>query len=168
MQEGRGYAESEALYFNSLYYVATDVGCLGAGAASLWLAKRGCTVHGSRALVYGCSAALTALAAVAAFLPRGWVLLALLLVVGAGALGLFPCYYSFTQELSTRHQGKVTGLLSAVAWVTSSPFQRLFGRLVDRTGSFDLGIALAGWLPLAAFVFLWAFWDRPRGKAAAV
>lgn len=160
LQEGRGYGESEALYFNSLYYIATDIGCLGAGAASLWLVKRGLSVHGSRALVYGCCAVLTALTAIAAFLPKGWLLLAMLWVVGAGALGLFPCYYSFTQELSTRHQGKVTGLLGLVAWVVSSPFQKLFGRLVDRTGSFDMGIALAGWLPLMAFVFLWLFWDR--------
>lgn len=167
LQEGRGYTESEALYFNSLYYVATDVGCLGAGVVSLWLVKRGLSVHGSRAAVYGCCAALTALTTVAAFLPRGWLLLGLLLVVGAGALGLFPCYYSFTQELSTRHQGKVTGFLGTAAWVSSSPFQKLFGRLVDQTGSFDLGIALAGWLPLIAFVFLALFWNRPsRGPSS--
>ncbi len=104
-----------------------------------------------------------ALTTVAAFLPKGWFLLGSLLVVGAGALGLFPCYYSFTQELSTRHQGKVTGLLGTAAWVTSAPLQKLFGRLVDQTGSFDLGIALVGWLPLIAFVFLWLFWNEPRG-----
>jgi ACS family hexuronate transporter-like MFS transporter len=163
LQEGRGYGESEALYFNSLYYIATDVGCLGAGAVSLWLVKRSFTVHGSRALVYGCCAVLTSLATVAAFMPKGWLLLGMLLVVGAGALGLFPCYYSFTQELSTRHQGKVTGVLSLVAWVSSSYLQKLFGRLVDTTGSFDAGIALAGSLPLIGLVFLWLWWDRNSG-----
>jgi len=161
LQEGRGYTESAALYFNSLYYIATDVGCLGAGIISLWLVKRGLAVHSSRVAVYGLCAALTALTTLAAFAPKGWGLLGLLLLVGAGALGLFPCYYSFTQELSTRHQGKVTGLLGFVAWVTSSPFQKLFGRLVDRTGSFDLGLALVGWLPLIAFVFLLLFWNWP-------
>jgi hypothetical protein len=88
-----------------------------------------------------------------------------LLVVGAGALGVFPCYYSFTQELSTRHQGKVTGMLGTVAWATSSPAQMFFGRLVDQSGSFDTGLALAGWLPLIAFVSLWLFWDwRETGR----
>src|SRR5262249_8522846 len=52
LQEGRGYSESNALYFNSLYYVATDVGCLGAGALTLWLNRRGLSVHGSRSLVF--------------------------------------------------------------------------------------------------------------------
>jgi ACS family hexuronate transporter-like MFS transporter len=164
LQEGRGYGESQALYFNSLYYIATDVGCLGAGAVSLWLVKRSFTVHGSRALVYGCCALLTSLTTVAAFMPKGWVLLGMLLVVGAGSLGLFPCYYSFTQELSTRHQGKVTGLLGLVAWVSSSYFQPLFGRHADQTGSFDSGIALAGCLPLIGLVALWLCWDRPEPK----
>ena len=31
LQEGRGYSEGEALYFNSAWFAATDVGCLGAG-----------------------------------------------------------------------------------------------------------------------------------------
>jgi hypothetical protein len=39
----------------------------------------------------------------------------------------------------------------------------LFGRLVDRTKSFDLGLALAGLLPLAACAAIWLFW----GKEAA-
>jgi len=165
LQEGRGYLESEALYFNSLYYVATDIGCLGAGALSLWLVKRAWSVHGSRSLVYGCCSVLTALTTLIVFLPRGWLLLGVLLVVGAGALGVFPCYYSFTQELSTRHQGKVTGMLGTVAWATSSPAQMFFGRLVDQSGSFDTGLALAGWLPLIAFVSLWLFWDwRETGR----
>ena len=32
LQEGRGYAEVDALYFNSVWFAITDVGCLGAGA----------------------------------------------------------------------------------------------------------------------------------------
>ena len=37
----RGYTEKLAQLFNSAYYVATDVGCLIAGVATLWLVKRG-------------------------------------------------------------------------------------------------------------------------------
>ncbi len=160
--EGKGYLEVDALRFNSLYYIATDVGCLAAGAAALWLVKRGWDVHRSRATVFGVCALMTSLTALAAVLPRGWALLGVLLVVAAASLGLFPCYYSFSQELSTKHQGKVTGILGTVAWATSSPCQKFFGRLADQTGSFNEGIALAGLTPLIGYVALMLLWKEPK------
>ncbi|KAF0177817.1 MAG: putative hexuronate transporter [Limisphaerales bacterium] len=163
--EGKGYLEADALRFNSLYYIATDIGCLAAGAAALWLVKRGWEVHRSRATVFGVCALLTSLTGLAAVLPRGWALLGVLLVVAAASLGLFPCYYSFSQELSTKHQGKVTGILGTVAWATSSPCQKFFGRLADQTGSFNEGIALAGLTPLIGYVALMLLWHEPRPAA---
>ena len=166
LQEGRGYLEGDALHFNALFFIATDVGCLGAGALTVWLHRRGFTVGGSRRLTFFGCALLTSLTAVAAFLPRGWLLLVLLLVVGAGALGLFPVYHAYTQELSTEHQGKITGLLGVFAWAFS-PAHKYFGRLIDQTGSFDLGIALVGWMPVAAFVALWFLWGPRRPERNA-
>jgi MFS transporter, ACS family, aldohexuronate transporter len=165
LQQGRGYVETDALYFNSLFYVATDAGCIGAGVLTLWLARRGRSVHGSRSAVFLGCAGLSALTIVAALLPKGWPLLTVLLLVGAGTLGLFPIYHAFTQELSTHHQGKVTGITGVAAWIFSSPAQKLFGRLIDRTGSFDLGLSIAGCLPLIAFLVLWLFWDVPRHRS---
>lgn len=164
--EGKGYPEADALKFNSLYYIATDIGCLAAGAAALWLVKRGWEVHRSRATVFGVCALLTSLTALAAHLPRGWPLLGVLLVVAAASLGLFPCYYSFSQELSTKHQGKVTGILGTVAWATSSPCQKLFGWLADETKSFNEGIALAGLAPLLGYAALIILWREPKRPAA--
>lgn len=162
--EGRGYAEADALYFNSLFFVASDIGCLGAGALTLWLARRGWSVHGARRSVFLGAAALTALTTCVAFLPKGWPLLAVLLLVGAGALGVFPVYHALTQDLSPHHQGKVTGIAGVAAWGFSPPAQSLFGRLIDKTGSFDLGLACVGWTPLIAFLFLWLFWGRTEDK----
>ncbi len=162
LQQGRGYSESEMLYFNSAYYIFTDIGCLAAGAATLWLVRRGATVHRSRTTVYCCCSVITALTVAVALLPHGPMMLVLLLVIGAGALGLFPCYYSLTQELSTKHQGKVTGTLGFVAWISSSPLQKIFGRVVDKTGSFDLGFALTGLMPFIGFLALWLLWDKDK------
>lgn len=162
LQEGRAYAEMDALYFTSLYYIATDVGCLGAGAATLWLHRRGLSVHTSRCLVFFGCACMTALTTLILFLPKGTLLLAMLLLIGAGALGVFPCYYAFTQELSQFRQGTVTGLTGVFAWLLSAPMHTLLGKWVDRTGSFDAGLALTGWLPLIGLVLFLLLWRQPR------
>lgn len=165
LQKGRGYSEAEALYFNSVYFIFTDVGCIAAGAAALALARRGMAVHSSRVLVFFACSLLAALTTVAAVLPAGWLLLGTLLAVAAGTLGVFPCYYSFTQELTVSHMGRVTGLLSFVGWLASAPVQKLFGRIADATGSYDINMAILGWAPLVgliAFVLLW-----PRDHAPA-
>jgi ACS family hexuronate transporter-like MFS transporter len=160
LMEGRGATETVALLFNSVYYIAADVGCILAGVATLRLARRGLHVHTTRMIVFGSCALLTALTCVAAALPLGWGLYSVLLIVAAGSLGLFPCYYSLSQETSERHMGKTAGLLGALAWIVSSPMQKVFGRVVDQTKSFDTGLALAGFAPAAAFIVLLLFWPR--------
>lgn len=164
LQEGRGYVEKEALYYNSLWFAMTDVGCLAAGAFALWLARRGSPVFRSRLITFLiCS--LMCLAAVAVpWLPRGGLLLAVLLVVGAGALGVFPIYHAFTQDLSHEHQGKVTGIAGVAAWLFSPFAQRLYGRHVDATHSFDQGLAVMGCLPMIAFLLLLCAWPRSHSS----
>lgn len=164
LQEGRGYAEKDTLSFTALFYVASDLGCLGAGAASLWLARRGLSVHRSRLRSFLGCALLTACTTLASFLPHGPALLGTLLIAGAGALGVFPCYYALTQELSASRQGLVSGLTGVFAWAFSAPAHKLFGRVVDRTGSFDLGLALAGWLPMTAFIVIALFWPKSQSS----
>lgn len=160
LQEGVGYTESQTLYFTSAWYVATDIGCLGAGALAVWLAKRKISVHAARVIVFAGCGALCASCAITPFLDKGWVLLAMLLLSGAGALGVFPLYHAFTQDLSGRHQGKITGIAGVVAWVLPAQAQKFFGVLADRTHSFDQGLLLASFLPLIATLPIWLFWDR--------
>lgn len=165
LQSGRSYSETYALYFNSVYFIATDVGCILAGMIGLWLVRRGWDVHRSRLTVFfGCSC-LAAMTTVAAALPAGPWLLGVLLLVAAGTLGVFPCYYSFTQELTKRHMGKLTGLLSFVGWMASSPLQPLFGAAVDQTGSFALGMTLVGWSPMVGLLLFMMLWRDPRHSA---
>ncbi len=169
MQEGRGYSEKEALTFNSAYYLGTDIGCIAAGFISLWLVRRfTLSAHGARRWVYAGACLMTSFSVLLLWLPKGWPLMVAILIVGAGALALFPCYYSFVQELSDRHVGRLTGLLSTWVWAVSSPMHKLFGKMVDQTHSFDLGMALAGlapWLGVIAMAFLW---DRGKPQQTAL
>jgi ACS family hexuronate transporter-like MFS transporter len=89
-----------------------------------------------------------------------------LLLIGAGAMGLFPCYYSFAQDVSPRHLGKASGLLAAIGWLIASPIQKGFGRLIDQTGSFDTGITLAGLAPAVAIAVIMIFWPHASSATA--
>jgi len=160
LQEGRGYSETDTLHFTSLWYVATDLGCLGAGALAVWLGRRRLPVPVARLVVFAGCGALCASCALTPLLERGWGLLVVLLLAGAGALGVFPIYHAFTQDLSGRHQGKITGLAGVVAWVVPAQAQKFFGALADRTHSFDRGLVLAAFLPLVAALPLWWFWEK--------
>jgi ACS family hexuronate transporter-like MFS transporter len=162
LQEGRGYSEAHALSFNSVWFLATDIGCLAAGALAVWLARRHLSVHAARVLVFAACALLCAACALVPWLDKGWLLLAVLSLAGAGALGVFPLYHAFTQDISSAHQGKITGAAGVAAWLVPAQIQKLFGLLADRTGSFDLGFALAGCLPLLAVIPLWLFWQEPE------
>jgi sugar phosphate permease len=160
LQSGRGFDEKSMLRFMFWYNVATDFGCLSAGFLTRGLHQAGFSVHSSRCISFGLCAALVATGGLIPWLPPGLLLIAVLLMVAYGSLGLFPCYYSFSQELSTRHQGKVLGLLGTIAWVTSSPLHKYFGRWVDQTRSYDFGMASTCGLPLLAFVALVLFWPE--------
>jgi ACS family hexuronate transporter-like MFS transporter len=160
LREQHGYHRAAVNYFTSAFYIATDIGCLAAGAAVRVLAARGRSVHWSRVLTFLVCGLLTALGGVVAILPAGPLMLAILLLIGAGALGLFPVYYALTQELSARHQGKVTGVLGCCAWTASALMHRYVGRWVDRTGSYAAALSLTGWLPLVSLVVLLLLWDR--------
>jgi ACS family hexuronate transporter-like MFS transporter len=162
MIKGRGYSEPEMFYINTFFNIFTDVGCLSAGAMTAVLVRRNFSVHHSRVAVFSTCTLLAALAVGFPWLPRGPALMVVLMLIGAGLLGLFPCFYAFSQELSRQHPGKVMGMLGTIAWITSAPTHKFFGQYLDRQGSFDVGMAIAGLLPIGAAFALIAFWGRDR------
>ena len=164
---GRHYEEKTAFDILTWFYVANDVGCLTAGFTTALLFRRGWSPHKSRLVVFGTCGVLTATSLSLPWLPAGWSLLGVLMVLSAGSLGLFPCYYAFTQELTTRHQGKVTGLLGTSAWLATSPLHPVFGEWIKQTGRHDWGLAAAGLLPIIALVVLLVGWGRDEVKNLA-
>jgi ACS family hexuronate transporter-like MFS transporter len=167
---GLAFSEQDTLSrILPLYYLVNDVGCLAAGAATVWLHRRGMSAVSSRRWVFTISGVLLLPAAQLPALARGeWALpgisagqasIAILFLTAFGSLAVFPCYYAFTQDLSRRHIGLVTGLLAFFAWIVPSTAQRLLGEQIDRMGSYDIAFQVASWPVLAAAVALWAFWN---------
>ncbi len=167
LQKKHGYSEEQTFWFLAAYFFATDLGSLSAGFATLYLARRGVSVHRSRAAVFLMCALLVSLSVVAANQPTGPLLLILLLVIGFGALGLFPCYYSFSQELTTRHQGKVTGALTFCSWTVASVLHAMVGEHVKQTGSYRMWFGVAALAPLVGFLALLILWRPEKPPVSA-
>ena len=160
LREHHHYSAKAVSIFTSFYYVATDLGSLAAGFLTLYLGWRGFSVHRSRVIVFVGCALLAALSVVAAYLPKGPLLLGVLMVVGFGALGVFPTYYSFSQELTVRHQGKVTGFLGCGNWLAMAALHEIAGKWIERTSSYTEGIALAGLAPLGGILIFGLIWGK--------
>jgi MFS family permease len=168
LQEEHHFREATMYRFNTAYYVATDVGSLTAGLVALGLARRGLSVHTSRVWVFSVCALGTTLSVGAAVARDEWLLMGLLLLIGFAALGLFPMYYSFSQELTTRHQGKITGSLGCITWLATYVFQAAVGEVVTATKSYSLGVAVAGLAPLLGVAALLLFWGRTSPRVEEV
>ena len=161
------YNAHQVQYFSIAYYIAADVGCLSIGFLVKWLAGRGLSVHRARLTTFFACSLLTALSVVAAGLPASGLLLAMLLLIGFGSLGQFPTYYAFTQELSARRMGNVTGVLSFLTWMVHARVQKPIGRWLDRTHDYAPVMFLAGLTPLLgllAILLLWNTWWRPKAR----
>jgi ACS family hexuronate transporter-like MFS transporter len=202
MQENYGFSERQTLIFNSLWYIATDVGCFASGVIALTMANKGWSVKSSRLLSLLLGVSFFASIIAVPFLnhriqataavpssglvstsngapgavqqaPRTWAqeaeaflnlrpaqfaMLAILLISGAGALAIFPIYYSFAQDVSPLHQGKVTSVSATGGWLASSYAQPWFGWLKDQTGNYDMGLFLISILPIFPLIALYLFW----------
>jgi len=169
------FDSSEVQVFSMGYYLSADVGSLATGFGSVWLVSRGFSVHGSRLSVFGVCAALALLSLVAIFLPGDAAFLWALPIVAFASLGMFPHYYSFTQELTVKNQGKVTGSLGFICWMVMAGMRAIEGRVADAVRAqggnvseeYTFGIVLAGVMPLAALFTLILFWPRSRRHKAA-
>ncbi len=158
--KGRGYEELASLDVNFWFNVMTDIGCLTAGFATAFFYRLGLSSHWARISVFFLCSLLVATGGLIPWLPKGPALITVLMLVGLGSLGLFPCYYAFTQELSFKHQGKVSGTLGTIAWIFPSLWHWGFGHWVDQTKNYDLGMSLVTWLPLLSIIALCLIWPR--------
>ena len=89
-------------------------------------------------------------------------------MVAFGGLGSYAAYYSMTQDLSYRHQGKISGALSTITWLVTAAFHPIFGDYLDRTKHYDLVVGVMGWLPMVALVAVLLLWRNGRGQAAGL
>jgi ACS family hexuronate transporter-like MFS transporter len=163
LQEDKRYTEVEMSALATGFYVAADLGSIAAGAAVLGLFRGGMPLARARLLVYTGCAGLTTLTLLLAVLPRGVSLVTILFLLGFGALGVFPIYFALSQEISVRHQGKVTGTLSFLNAIYLAGYIGVQGFLSDVLGSIALVLCVTGLFPLIGLVALAVGWrEAPK------
>ncbi|HMF13603.1 MAG TPA: MFS transporter [Gemmataceae bacterium] len=117
-------------------------------------------MHASRVAIYAVCCLLALLSFGVAHVERGPLLFALLVLLGFGALGVFPVYYSFSQELTVKDQGRLTGTLSFTTWMVSAVMHPIVGDWLDRTKDWPTALGLAGLPPFLGLIVLLIFWGR--------
>ena len=120
--------------------------------------------HMAKRRIFNVAAVLASLTICIPWLGKSPLLLGLLVVVGAASLAMFPCYYSFVQELSAEHVSRLTGLFSMWVWLTTSPMQSLFGWLRVHLGSYDPALALTGLTPWLGVIAMKLLWDQSKSS----
>jgi ACS family hexuronate transporter-like MFS transporter len=160
LKDHHHYSDDSVQNLSTAYYVAADAGAITGGFTALWLARRGLSVHASRVFVYGGCSLLALLSFAVAYVEPGPNLFALLMLLGFGALGVFPVYYSLSQELTVKDQGRLTGTLGFTTWMASAVMHPAVGAWLDRTKDWSSALALAGLPPILGLIVLILLWGR--------
>jgi ACS family hexuronate transporter-like MFS transporter len=157
----RGFDEFTVMqYAVAGYYIAADLGSLGAGRLTKLLSmKPGMSVARARWIVMVICAMLTSLSVLAVLAPSDWMFMTLVMLVAVGNLGQFAGFFAFSQDVSPRHTALVLGLMGTVAWLVTSKLQPYAGQWYDQTGSFVPLLVGIGFVPFAGVLAL-AFWPR--------
>ena len=154
----QGYSEEAMQRFSIAYYVAADIGAWTVGLLTWFLAKNRLTLHTARLVTFGLCTTLL-MSAFAIPFVSGLTFQIIALLIGFGALGLFPTYFALSQELSATHQGKVTGTLGFINAIVMAGMSFGQGKLIDWTGRSDWVLATAGLPAMTAFIVTVVWWS---------
>jgi ACS family hexuronate transporter-like MFS transporter len=172
LQQKAEYTEAEMSYFMMGYYAMADVGSWTVGLTTLVLIRRGLTVRTARLLMYAGCTGLVLLSALMPVVGYGWVFVAVFLLYGFGALGLFPTYFALSQDFSAKHQGKVSGTLGFLNALYLSSVYNAQGRFLDgkiwpdldldKYARYDVLFMYAGVPALITLFAVLFFWRAPK------
>jgi MFS transporter, ACS family, hexuronate transporter len=165
LKQQRGYTDEQFQFFSIAYYLCADIGTWTVGLAVIAFTKRGWQLHRCRLIGFGACVGLVLTSVVIPFLDSRLLIAAQFLLFAFGALGLFTAYFSLSQELSSQHQGKVTGLLGFLNAIYLAGMYLVQGYWADRLGSYEIPMALSGFPALLAFALVLRYWRQPDAIA---
>ena len=139
-------------------FLAAAAGNIGGGFLARVLANRGMTTSRRRLTVMGLCTLLISSGAMMGWTRSDTLVIVLLGVMAMGTAAFMAKFFSFAQEVSTRHTGLVVGVLGGLGNLYAAGFQPLAGSVKDTTGSFApifLLVALLPFVGLGALILGW-------------
>ncbi len=155
-----GYTPAEMRRFSTAYFLTTDVGAWTAGLTTLALVRSRLGLFQSRLITFAIGVGLVLTSGLIPFISREAAQV-VIFVTGFGALGLFANYFALSQEVSARHQGKVTGSLGVLNSLYLAVVYEIEGQANDALRNrYDWVLSVAGVPALVALVAVYLFWPR--------
>ena len=156
------FSQTDIQYVLMAFFVAADIGCMGAGWLTRRLAHSGLSVERSRKIVLLITSLMCTLTLPAVLMMQPWLTLMLVLVVAAGAMGGFAIFFSLSQEISARHTSLCLGILGSTAWIIIAVLTPVVGKLADHLGTFGPSLIAIGFVPLVGALIA-LLWPEPAG-----
>ncbi len=163
LKEDRGMTYLTSGLLSAVPFLAADVGNLGGGALARWFAARGMTaVRGRMTVMTICTLIITSGAWVGRIRSDSLVII-LLGLMAMGTAAFMANYFSFAQEVSSRHTGLIVGILGGLGNLYAAGFLPFAGYVKDATKSFGPIFVLVGLLPFVGLAALLLGWGEARG-----
>jgi ACS family hexuronate transporter-like MFS transporter len=141
-------------------FLAADVGNLGGGWVSRWLARRGLGASRARATVLGGCVFLIAAGAGVGSIRDNGVTIVLLAIMALGTAAFMANYFAYCQEVSARRTGLVVGILGGIGNLFAAGFAPIAGRIKDTSGGFGPVFLIVGLLPFVGLAAVLLGWGR--------
>ncbi|SIO58637.1 MFS transporter, ACS family, hexuronate transporter [Singulisphaera sp. GP187] len=144
--------------FSTVPFLAADVGNIGGGALSSFLARRGMSAIKARLLVIALCTLLITGGALVGSVSSNFLALLLIAFMAMGTAAFMANYFAFVQEVSPYHTGLVAGILGGLGNLFAAGFHPVVGWVKDTTGSFGVLFVIVGLIPylgLGALVLGW-------------
>ena len=157
----RGLAFGTGNLLSTIPFLAADSGNLLGGWMAREISRSGRSAGQSRRIVMASVVPFIAGAGIG--VGFAWNLMSAVVLVSVMAMAtaaFMANYFSFTQDVSSRHTGLVVGYLGAIGNLFVAGFQPFAGNVKDLTGSFTLVFVIAGLAPLIGIATLLIGWDE--------
>jgi MFS transporter, ACS family, hexuronate transporter len=165
LKEDRGMTFLASGLLSSLPFLAADVGNLGGGAASRWLAGKGLAPSAARLRVMAGCVLLVSSGVWVGLVQSDALALGLIGVMALGTAAFMANYFAFCQEVSSRHTGFIVGILGGLGNLVVAGFLPFAGKVKDVTGGFAPIFVIVGLAPFIGLGTLFWGWGGSSSDA---